>query len=129
MNIAQCFREPAQYYMLTGDSTMLHASYNVHDLIRRTFGQVPGGMFGSDENARLGYIDPRQGVETCGMVEQMASDEIMLRMTGDPFWAEHCEEVQLGAVPCHEPVQQPVLPAQPCFRMALFRRTSGTCHS
>ena len=55
VNIAQCFREPAEYYMLTGDSTMLHASYNVHNLIRRTFGQVPGGMFGSDENARLGY--------------------------------------------------------------------------
>ena len=24
---------------------MLKASYNVHNLIRRTFGQVPGGMF------------------------------------------------------------------------------------
>ena len=71
---------------------MLKASYNVHHLIRRTFGQVPGGMFGADENARLGYIDPRQGVETCGLVEQMASDEIMLCMTGDPMWAEHCEE-------------------------------------
>lgn len=69
--------------MQTGDSAMLKASYNVHRLIRRTFGQVPGGMFGADENARLGYIDPRQGVETCGLVEQMASDEIMLRITGD----------------------------------------------
>ena len=45
VNIAQCFREPATYYMLTGDSAMLKASYNVHRLIRRTFGQVPGGMF------------------------------------------------------------------------------------
>ena len=53
--------------------------------MRRIFGQVPGGMFGADENARLAYIDPRQGTETCGFVEQMASDEIMLRMTGDPF--------------------------------------------
>lgn len=58
------------YYMQTGDSAMLKASYNVHRLIRRTFGQVPGGMFGADENARLGYIDPRQGVETCGLVER-----------------------------------------------------------
>lgn len=99
VNIAQCFREPATYYMLTGDSTMLHASYNVQSLIRRTFGQVPGGMFGADENARMGYIDPRQGVETCGLVEQMASDEIMLRMTGDPMWAEHCEEVAFNSFP------------------------------
>ena len=99
VNIAQCFREPATYYMQTGDSAMLKASYNVHRLIRRTFGQVPGGMFGADENARLGYIDPRQGVETCGLVEQMASDEIMLRMTGDPLWAEHCEEVAFNSYP------------------------------
>ena len=85
--------------MLTGDSAMLKASYNVHHLIRRTFGQVPGGMFGADENARLGYIDPRRGVETCGLVEQMASDEIMLCMTGDPMWAEHCEEVAFNSYP------------------------------
>ena len=99
VNIAQCYREPASYYMLSGDSAMLKASYNVHDLIRRTFGQVPGGMFGADENARMGFIDPRQGVETCGLVEQMASDEIMLCMTGDPFWAEHCEEVAFNSYP------------------------------
>lgn len=99
VNIAQGFREPATYYMLTGDSTMLKASYNVQSLIRRCFGQVPGGMFGADENARLGYIDPRQGVETCGMVEQMASDEIMVGMTGDPFWADHCEEVAFNTYP------------------------------
>lgn len=99
VNIAQCFREPATYYMLTGDSAMLKASYNVHRLIRRTFGQVPGGMFGADENARMGFIDPRQGVETCGLVEQMASDEIMLCLTGDPMWAEHCEEVAFNSYP------------------------------
>ena len=29
----------------------------------------------------------------------MASDEIMLRMTGDPFWAEHCEEVAFNTYP------------------------------
>lgn len=99
VNIAQGFREPATNYLLSKDSAQLRASYNTHQLIRRTFGQVPGGMFGADENARLGYIDPRQGVETCGMVEQMASDEIMLGITGDPFWADHCEEVAFNTYP------------------------------
>ena len=47
----------------------------------------------------MGYIDPRQGVETCGMVEQMASDEIMLKITGDPFWAENCEDVAFNTYP------------------------------
>jgi hypothetical protein len=99
VNIAQSFREPATYYMLSKDSADLTATYNVHHLIRNTFGQVPGGMFGADENARMGYIDPRQGTETCGFVEQMASDEILLQITGDPFWAEHCEEVTFNSYP------------------------------
>lgn len=99
VNIAECFREPATYYMLNGNRRYLDASYNNFDLIHRTFGQVPGGMWGGDENSRLGYIDPRQGVECCGMVEQMASDEIMLRFTGDPMWAEHCEDVAFNTYP------------------------------
>ena len=99
VNIAQSFREPASWYMLSKDSADLIATYNVHHLIRNTFGQVPGGMFGADENARMGYIDPRQGTETCGFVEQMASDEILLLMTGDPFWAEHCEDVAFNSYP------------------------------
>jgi len=99
VNIAQSFREPASYYMLSKDSADLLASYNVHYLIRNTFGQVPGGMFGADENARMGYIDPRQATETCGFVEQMASDEWLLRMTGDLFWAEHCEKVAFNSFP------------------------------
>src|SRR5690554_4967287 len=85
--------------MLSADSADLISTYNVHHLIRNTFGQVPGGMFGADENARMGYIDPRQGTETCGFVEQMASDEILLRLTGDPFWAEHCENVAFNSYP------------------------------
>jgi DUF1680 family protein len=99
VNIAQCFREPASYYMLSKDSSSLIATYNDFRLIRNTFGQVPGGMFGADENARMGYIDPRQGTETCGFVEQMASDELLLMMTGDPFWAEHCENVAFNSFP------------------------------
>ncbi|MBQ6653766.1 MAG: glycoside hydrolase family 127 protein [Prevotella sp.] len=99
VNVAQCFREPATYWMLTGDEQHLKASYNDQQLIRRIYGQVPGGMFGGDENCRMGYIDPRQGVETCGMVEQMASDEIMLRFTGDSYWADNCEDVAFNTYP------------------------------
>jgi hypothetical protein len=99
VNIAQGFREPATWWMQSKDSADLQATYNAFWLVRRTFGQVPGGMYGSDENCRLGCIDPRQGVETCGMVEQMSSDEMLLRFTGDPFWADHCEEVAFNTYP------------------------------
>ena len=99
VNVAQCFREPATYYMQTKDSTFLQATYDDYNLIRTLYGQVPGGMFGADENARKGYDDPRQAVETCGMVEQMASDEILTGITGDPMWADNCEDVAFNTYP------------------------------
>jgi hypothetical protein len=38
-------------------------------------------------------------VETCGIVEQMLSDEMLLQISGDPFWADHCEEVAFNTYP------------------------------
>jgi Beta-L-arabinofuranosidase, GH127 len=99
VNVAQAFREPAQYFQLSKDSSHLKATYDNFHIIRKYFGQVPGGMYGSDENARPGYDDPHQGVETCGMVEQMNSDEHLFRITGDIFWADHAEEVAFNTYP------------------------------
>ena len=96
VNVAQGFREPATYYMYSKDPAMLTATYNSFNTMRQRYGQVPGGMYGADENARAGYFDPRQGAETCALVEQMASDEILMGITGDPFWADHCEKVALN---------------------------------
>lgn len=99
VNVAQGFREPATYFMFTGDSTLLDATHRDFEIMRKLYGQVPGGMYGADENARQGYSDPRQGAETCAVVEQMASDEILMQITGDPFWADHCEDVAFNTFP------------------------------
>ena len=99
VNIAQGFREPATYYVLTGDAVALRCAYANHSWVRKCYGQVPGGMYGADENARTGYADPRQGTETCAVVEQMASDEILMGITGDPAWADHCEDVAFNTLP------------------------------
>ena len=99
VNIAQGFRTPAQYYLLNGDEKYLNATYENFSIVRDNFGQVPGGMFGGDENARPGYDDPRQGIELCGVVEQMNSDEHLLRITGDIFWADHLEEIAFNSYP------------------------------
>lgn len=99
VNVAQSFREPATYFMQNKDSSSLKATYNDFYLIRNIYGQVPGGMFGADEDARKGYTDPRQAVETCGMVEQMSSDEILTDITGDPMWADNCEDVAFNTYP------------------------------
>ncbi len=99
VNVAQGFREPATYYVYTGDDAMLEATYRAFNEMRQRFGQMPGGMYAADENARNGYYDPRNGAETCAIVEQMASDEILMGITGDIFWADHCEDVAFNSLP------------------------------
>ncbi|MHA4810070.1 family 43 glycosylhydrolase [Flavitalea flava] len=99
VNIAQCFREPATFYLQSHRQADLDATYADFAFVREKYGQVPGGMFGADENARTGYDDPRQAVETCGMVEQMTSDQVLLRSTGDTYWAENCEDVAFNTFP------------------------------
>lgn len=99
VNFAQSFREPAEVSLLNGDHSDLLATY--HDLadMRGIYGQVPGGMYGADENARPGMTDPRQATETCAMVEMMMSDEYLFEKTGDPFWGDHCEDVTFNDLP------------------------------
>lgn len=99
VNFAQGFREPAQYWLLSGDPAHRDSSYRVYDTIMRTYGQFPGGGFAGDENARPGYGDPRQGFETCGVVEFMASHELLTRATGDPVWADRTEELAFNLLP------------------------------
>ena len=99
VNIAQGFKTPAQYYLLNGDKKYLNATYDNFNIVREHFGQVPGGMYGSDENCRPGYDDPRQAIELCGIVEHMNSDEHLLRITGDTFWADHIENIAFNSFP------------------------------
>ena len=99
VNMAQGIREPATYYLFNGRQDMLQASYNSFDLCRKVYGQVPGGMFGGDENCREGFTDPRQGTETCGFAEQMASDEIMALITADEKWFANCEDIAFNDYP------------------------------
>jgi len=98
VNIAQSFREPAQYSLQSGKPEDMQAAYNSFTLVRTKYGQVPGGMYGADENAREGYDDPRQAVETCGLVEQITSDNILTGITGDPFWADNAEDVAFNTL-------------------------------
>ena len=99
VNLAQGFREPAVYSVLSGDANHRRASYTTYDLMMRPYGQFPGGGFAGDENARPGYGDPRQGFETCGIVEFMASHEILARITGDPLWSDRTEDLAFNSLP------------------------------
>ena len=99
VNIAQGFREPALYALRDGQSSMTQAAYQNYATVMGTYGQFPGGGFAGDENYRSGYTDPRQGFETCGIVEYMASHEILTRLTGDPVWADRCEDLAFNSLP------------------------------
>ena len=95
--MSQSFGEPTTYWLQTGDPKHLQAADRNYLQIRQLYGHVPGGMFCSDENCREGYTDPRQAVETCGMVEMMLSSEILLRFTADSIWADRCEDVAFNS--------------------------------
>ncbi|MBI1913393.1 MAG: glycoside hydrolase family 127 protein [Planctomycetes bacterium] len=99
VNLAQGFGEPTTFYLQSKDVAHLRASYRNYDKVRVLYGQVPGGMFGGDENCRPGYSGPRQAIETCGMVEMMLSTERLAYITGDPLWADRCEDVAFNSLP------------------------------
>lgn len=99
VNICQGFREPAIRYLQTHSAKYLKAAERNYQEVMGLYGQVPGGMFGADENAREGYDDPRQAAETCSMVEFMHSFQMLLTHTGNPLFADRCEDVAFNSFP------------------------------
>jgi len=99
VNLAQGFREPGVYYVQARDEKFLRAAERNYDSIMAVYGQFPGGGFAGDENCRPGYADPRQGFETCGIVEFMHSFEMLTKISGNPLWADRCEEIAFNSLP------------------------------
>jgi hypothetical protein len=99
VNIAQGFREPAVYWIQSGTASDLAAAERNYQKVMKQFGQFPGGGFAGDENCRPGYGDPRQGFETCGIVEFMHSFEMLTKISGNPIWSDRCEEIAFNSFP------------------------------
>lgn len=99
VNICQGFREPAEYFVQSGERKLLDATERVYQTVLTMFGQMPGGMFAADENCRPGFTDPRNAAETCSMVELMHSFEMLLAISGDPLCADRCEEIAFNSLP------------------------------
>ena len=64
-----------------------------------TWGQQPRGIFAADERIRSGKTDPRQGFETCGMVEFAKSFYQLGRISGNAMYADRCEDIMLNHFP------------------------------
>jgi hypothetical protein len=99
VNIAMGLRQPAVYFQQSGDAGLLAAVERNYRLVWDAYGRQPGGMFGADENIRPGHGDPRQGAETCTMVELMYSDESLARITGEGRYLDRAEEIAFNSLP------------------------------
>lgn len=99
VNMSEAFGSPAFYFSRSKDLKHRDAAERNYETIRALYGQVPGGMFAGDELCRQSFTDPRQAIETCGMVEMMYSDERLLSVTGDSVWADRCEDVAFNSLP------------------------------
>jgi len=99
VNISQGFREPAEYFQQAKDAKFVEATERDYRQVMDEYGQVPGGMFAADENARPGYTGPRQAAETCSMAEFLLSDEMLVKITGDARWADRAEDVAFNSLP------------------------------
>jgi DUF1680 family protein len=99
VDFSQGFRKPALFYPQNKDPKFLEMTESHWDSVIDIYGQVPGGAFGGDEFARPGYTDPRQAIETCGAAEMIISHPIIARITGDPKWADRCENIAFNTLP------------------------------
>lgn len=99
VNIAQGFRAPAMIYPAAKDPALYRAAERNYRKVMDEYGQFPGGGFAADENARPGFFDPRQGFETCGIVEFMHSFELLTRIGGETVWSDRCEELAFNSLP------------------------------
>ena len=99
VNFGEGFRQPAEYYMQSHKLKDLDYSIRDYAQMHDIYGQVPGGGYGADESGRFGFTGPRQAIETCAIVENMASDEEMDHITGSPYWADRCEDIAFNMLP------------------------------
>ena len=96
VNLAQGLKEPVVYWSATGDQHLLDATEKFFRDMPR-FISYPTGMFGGDECLRDN--DPTRGSELCSAVEFMYSLEEMMKITGNPFYAEYLERITFNALP------------------------------
>jgi DUF1680 family protein len=99
VHFTQRFSYAGLYYPQTKDPSLLARTEYWYRQHLGTWGQQPRGIFGADENVRSGCVDPRQAIETCGMVEFNKSFYQLGRITGNPVWADRCEDITLNHFP------------------------------
>ncbi len=96
VNVAMALKEPALYYLHSGNSIHRNAAPKGIQGLMTYHGQVHG-MFSGDE--LLAGTHPSQGVELCAVVEYMFTLENLVRVLGDGIYADMLEKVAFNALP------------------------------
>ncbi|MBU4200802.1 MAG: glycoside hydrolase family 127 protein [Verrucomicrobia bacterium] len=99
VHFTQRFQYPGVYYALSHDRRHLELTEYWYAQHLNTWGQQPRGIFGADELIRPGKVDPRQGFETCGITEFAKSFYLLGQISGDPVYADRCEDIMLNHFP------------------------------
>lgn len=99
VDFAQSFGYPALHYKFSADTADLKKSEKLYNDFIKDFGRLPGGAIAADELAREGKTDPRQGFESCAMIELNRTYSLLGELTGDPVYSDRSEEVMLNSYP------------------------------
>lgn len=102
VNFAQGFRAGTVFSMQSQNAADRKSAERNYEKATSLYGQFPGGTIVADENARPGFTDPRGGFETCGIVEFMHSFEMLMKITGNPLWADRCEDIAFNSFPASQ---------------------------
>ena len=96
VNIAQSLKQPALWYLVSGDQKDREAVESHLNLLDQYHG-MPNGLFSADEH--LAGRDPSSGTELCTVVEEMFSLEVALAVTGNVRFADRLEKIAFNALP------------------------------
>ena len=99
VHFTQRFSYPGVFHAVSHDAGDLARTEYWYAQHMAVWGQQPRGIFGADERVRPGKTDPRQGFETCGMIEFAKSFYLLGRLTGNPLYADRTEDVMLNHFP------------------------------
>lgn len=104
VHFAQRFRYAAEIYPITRDRRYLDLTALHYRSFMGVWGQMPRGAYGADEQVVTGRNDPRQGMETCIIMEMNKSNFILGRITGDTVLADRVEDLTFNHLPAsHAP--------------------------
>ena len=96
VNIAQSLKQPALWYLVSGEQKDKEAVESHLHLLDQYHG-MPNGLFSADEH--LAGRDPSSGTELCTVVEEMFSLETALAITGNVKFADQLEKIAFNALP------------------------------